>query len=163
MDYYTQASVLVPMAQEQAEALLVLARYAVCAETEKLRCLPVGVPNLLQHLLVDSAGDKEEPYSLAEVGFGTSPNLEINGLVLSAQPKGLWLFESTNADLDKMAAVIQAAILLYDLPPVGFEYACTGSRPAEDVYGGGAVFVTKDDVRQQNTREMLALMQVAKG
>lgn len=158
MDYYTQASVLVPMSQEQANKLLDLARHAVCAETEKLLDLPVGIPDLLQLLLVDSAGDEEEPYSRTEVGFGT-PYLELDGLTLAAQPEGLSLFDSECADLDKMAAVIQAALRLYDLPPVGFEYACAGSRPTTDAYGGGAVFVTHDDVQQVSTSEMLTQMQ----
>lgn len=157
MDYYIQASVQVPMSRAQADALLELARHAVCAETEKLLDLPVGVPGLLQQLLVDSAGDEEEPYSRVEAGFGTS-RLDLDGLTLLARPEGLWLLDSERADLDKMAALIQAAILLYDLPPVGFEYACTGSRPAADAYGGGVVFVTKDAVLRQDTSEMLARM-----
>lgn len=61
-----------------------------------------------------------------------------------------------SANIDELISFLQAVIARFDLEPVGFEWSNDASRPLIDAYGGGAAFVSKDDVELVGTGRWLA-------
>lgn len=158
----TQANVLIPMSPSQANELMDFIRYTVSGQTEKLTHLSEKIRQLLNQALhdIEEDSDPEEFYSLEDLQFGR-PTFELIDLTLTSTPEGLALFGSEGAaDLVKITAIIQAALQLYDLPPVGFEYSRPGGfqRPQTEQYGGGAIVVTKTSIQHTDTSELLDQM-----
>ena len=55
------------------------------------------------------------------------------------QPEGIWLSSEASADLDALVALLVDVQSAFHLPPIGFEFSVSCSKPALDEFGGGAV------------------------
>jgi hypothetical protein len=67
----------------------------------------------------------------------------------------LWV-SGYNVDLDDLAKVLQAMLIACEpVEYIAFEYAFTADRPVLDAFGGGACWVTKDDVEFFSTGEWI--------
>ena len=68
---------------------------------------------------------------------------------------GIWM-HSSEGGIDAVCAFIQH--LLGKFNPggyVGFEWSCDCSKPRTDAYGGGAAFITADEIKYITTAEWL--------
>ncbi len=55
------------------------------------------------------------------------------------QPEGIWLYSEDNCDLNGVVAILAEVQSAFRLPPFGFEFSVSCSKPALDEFGGGAV------------------------
>lgn len=56
---------------------------------------------------------------------------------------GIWFYTEETFDPPELAEILYEIICEFDLPPFGFEWANTCSKPQLDAFGGGAVWITK--------------------
>lgn len=54
-----------------------------------------------------------------------------------------WFHADESGDPEQLALLIHHLITTFDLPPFGFQWAHTCSKPRIDEFGGGAVWITK--------------------
>jgi hypothetical protein len=62
----------------------------------------------------------------------------------NAESDGYWFHSDESGDPEQLALFIHHLIEKFDLPPFGFDWAFTCSKPRIDEFGGGAVWITKE-------------------
>lgn len=117
MEYFTNASVIVPMSESAAEA--------VVAEHQKA-------------LAGDLAGTCFEGWDESEVDTAS------NTVEVTADEDGLWIRSSADYFDNSYAAALISAHLEREGSDevITWTYALTASKPTADAYGGGAVAVS---------------------
>lgn len=68
---------------------------------------------------------------------------------------GIWFYTEETFNGDDLAELIHELICEFSLPPFGFEWANTCSKPRLDAFGGGAVWITKDGFEWLSTNNWL--------
>jgi len=107
---------------------------------------PLAAPNVEEAQVLQSlAGDFEG-------SLGVSVNRE------NEDGSGEMILTSDESvSMDPLCEVIQTWLTRFDSDKgVGIEFANSTSRPMLDGYGGGAVFITKDDINYTNTNRWLS-------
>jgi hypothetical protein len=72
------------------------------------------------------------------------------------QPEGIWLYSEDTCDLNGLVAILAEVQSGFGLPPFGFEFSVSCSRPVLDEFGGGAVFLKDGEATWLNTSSWLA-------
>lgn len=68
---------------------------------------------------------------------------------------GIWFYTEETFNIDDLAELIHELICEFSLPPFGFEWANTCSKPHLDAFGGGAVWITKEGFKWLSTNTWL--------
>jgi len=63
--------------------------------------------------------------------------------------------EGEDGDIDTVAEFLKLLITEFNLPPTGFAWSNTCSKPRVDGFGGGALWVTKDGIEHTDTSSWL--------
>ena len=78
---------------------------------------------------------------------------------LDTNPLSVIFYSDDNEDLEILANIIQEFIRTFRPDEIiGWEYACTCSKPRLGEFGGGCVVVSKDRIRWTNTADILQEM-----
>lgn len=82
---------------------------------------------------------------------------EFPGFIFRDDKTGIWFSgdEGTGGNIDNIANFIHHLIEALDLPPFGFEWANTCSKPRLESFGGGAVWITKEGFDWCSTNQWL--------
>jgi hypothetical protein len=130
-NYYTNFSVIVPLKQDAHKQYAV--QLAQTARDHKFSDDPV--PNGFPVSLVDC---------LEDWNFETESDNE-----------GIWVHSDTGG-IDAACAFIQHLLQEFDRSgSVSFEWSHDCSKPRLDAFGGGAAFITVDDIKTMNTSDWL--------
>lgn len=72
----------------------------------------------------------------------------------------LWIHDDTGGgELDALAEMLQEFLVKFRPDQyITFSWADTCSKPRIDSFGGGAVFITNDDIRWMNTYDWMAVI-----
>lgn len=73
----------------------------------------------------------------------------------NAESDGYWFHSDESGDPEQLALFIHHLIEKFDLPPFGFDWAFTCSKPRIDEFGGGAVWITKEGFEWLSTSNWL--------
>jgi len=130
-DYYTNFSVVLPLTKEQQEYAMQITK-----QMEQHRFhdepLPAGFPESLK--------DEDENWT-----FETE-----------ASDKGIWL-HSQYGGQDAACLFIQHLLQKFSFAGgVAFEWSHDCTKPRTDAYGGGAAFITANEIETMTTQEWLA-------
>lgn len=137
-NYYTNVSFVmdVKTSENQARAVTILAHLEKFAD-DRDYSLPSELHELFKSMeLEDFSG---VPFNVSAEGA-----------------TGLWFHNDEDFDVDKAVTFIQHLITTLDLPPVGFEWANDCDKARVGAFGGGAVFVTREEIRWTNTSQWLS-------
>jgi hypothetical protein len=74
------------------------------------------------------------------VGFSSRPETNRDGVMIS-----WWIYADETIDVDRTVTFFHYLVENNLLKPFGFEWANTCSSSRLDAFGGGAVFITKDE------------------
>lgn len=69
--------------------------------------------------------------------------------------EGLWVASEIDGDTNDAISLLEYAIRHYHLPPMGFEWGHTCSKPRLDGFGGGAVWTDGQTTKYFHTSEWL--------
>ena len=68
---------------------------------------------------------------------------------------GVVYFSSHSANVEAIATLAQILIRRFQLKPIGFCYACTADKFSLDAYGGGAYWITADEIEHTDAQNWL--------
>lgn len=68
-----------------------------------------------------------------------------------AKKDGYWFFSKGISEPGQLADFIHHLIVKFDLPPFGFDWSYTCTKPRIDEFGGGAVWITKKGFEWMST------------
>ncbi len=92
-------------------------------------------------LWIEEAEKDEEGSYLPDCLFGTRNDL-----------CSLWLHDDLGgSNIDALANMLQSFLLFRPGQSITFSWANTCSKPRTDSFGGGAVFITRDDIAFMST------------
>jgi hypothetical protein len=129
-DYFTNFSVVLPLTKEQQKYALDLA-IAVESYRNEGTSLPPDFPECIREVVEDWPFDVEQ------------------------QSEGIWL-NSQNGGQESACVFIQHLLQKFDFAPsVSFEWSHDCSKPKPDAFGGGAAFITSDEIETFSTSEWL--------
>ena len=130
-DYYTNFSVVLPLTKEQQEYAVQIAEQALAHRNDDVP-LPDGFPESLK--------DETEDWN-----FETE-----------ADDEGIWL-HSQYGGQDAACLFIQHLLQKFSFAGgVAFEWSHDCTKPRTDAYGGGAAFITANEIETMTTQEWLA-------
>lgn len=69
----------------------------------------------------------------------------------STEKNGYWFFSEESGDPEQLADFIHHLVAKFDLPPYGFDWSHTCSKPRTDEFGGGAIWITKEGFEWMST------------
>ncbi len=72
------------------------------------------------------------------------------------QPDGVWLYSEDNCYLEALVAILADVQSTFHLPPFGFEFSVSCSKPVLSEFGGGAVCLKDGEVTWLSTGTWLA-------
>lgn len=82
-------------------------------------------------------------------------NPEYVNLGVAKDNDGLWVSSEIDGNTNDAVALLEHAVRYYHLPPMGFEWGCTCSKPRLDGFGGGAVWTDGQTTEYTHTSEWL--------
>lgn len=72
------------------------------------------------------------------------------------EPLDITIYSEGYADLEGLAELLQEFLKNFNLDrSIGFEYACTCSKPRVGEFGGGCMLVSKEDIKLKTTYDIL--------
>lgn len=75
------------------------------------------------------------------------------------EPLDITIYSEECADLEKLSELLQEFLKHFNLDRlIGFEYACTCSKPRVGEFGGGGILVSKDNIEIKTTSDILEEM-----
>jgi len=74
---------------------------------------------------------------------------------LDLDTPGIWFVAEESFNPDDLAKLIHELLCEFSLPPCGFEWANTCSKPQLGAFGGGAVWITKEGFEWLSTNNWL--------
>jgi len=66
----------------------------------------------------------------------------------------LWI-HSEQGGVDAVCTFVHYLIKQFNLPPVSFEWSYDCNRPRTDAFGGGAAYITKEEIRSFTTNQWI--------
>jgi hypothetical protein len=69
--------------------------------------------------------------------------------------EGLWVYCEEVGNPENAARFVQYLMQHFTVLPMGFEWANTCSKPRSDAFGGGACWITKDNIEWLSTNTWL--------
>lgn len=140
-DYFTLASFMIPAKDAEQRGWLIAA---------------------LEGVDKTQAGDGDAATNLCEevISSATDHGLNFEDCYTPAWrdqgDDGIWINADENIDVDLMIVIIQAYLKKFHPKKfMGFEWANTCSKPRLDGFGGGAVYISADEVEFTNTSHWL--------
>jgi hypothetical protein len=67
----------------------------------------------------------------------------------------LWIYADKNGSVEGVAAFLQHLVRKFGLPPLGFTWASTCSKPRIDAFSGGACWITASHIEYLDTAAWL--------
>lgn len=133
-DYFTNFSFILPLKDEaQKRYALELAQTASFSRFEETQ-LPADFPIALKDVLEDWTFELEQC------------------------EEGIWL-HSDSGGIDAVCAFVQHLLLRFDTAPlVVFEWSHDCTKPRTDAFGGGAAYITAEEIKTMSTSEWLATL-----
>lgn len=80
---------------------------------------------------------------------------EYVNLGIAKDNDGLWVASEIDGNINDAVALLEHAVRRYQLPPIGFEWGNTCSKPRLDGFGGGAVWTDGETTEFTSTGEWL--------
>lgn len=131
-NYYTQLCVKLPFEGEQIEAF---------------------------NILVDRYSNAVDAQEGADFDFFREllgEEFEWLGAYTKKEGDCLYILADESPNLEALGVLIQHFLVANEIKtPVGFEWACTCSKDRPDGFGGGAVFITPDNIEWLSTQQWL--------
>jgi hypothetical protein len=139
-DNYSQTSFMVPTKNDEQRDWIV----ATLEGVDKLLAGDGSAATNLHEEVISSATDRGYDF---EDGYTPSWRVEDDGI---------WIYAAESISVDLMVVILQAYLKKFHPNSfIGFQWADTCSKPRLDEFGGGAVYISADDVEFMSTGRWL--------
>lgn len=163
-DYYTLYSFMVGSQNERDAQYLIQLASILQDISEIIEHTPIedlGIDRvLLQSAIAQEIAHEEQYRRLPAAINYVKPNFEyFYGLpYIQKEGNDIWIHnDEGSSGIDQAVELIQIWLRSADNPPdhVAFEWSNTCSKPRTDGFGGGAAFITKDEIKWINPAQWI--------